>query len=57
VVDGVNQYRDAERIRQENELLPRVVAHVASLPEKRDALSPFFLRQRNLAHERVQMPD
>ena len=43
VVDGVDKHRHAQDIRQQDEFLPPVVAHVSGRRQKLDRLEPFFL--------------
>src|SRR6185437_9153080 len=51
-----HQHRDAERVGQEDELLPLVVALVAGGGQELDAAQPFGLAQLRLANEGVQVP-
>ena len=53
----VDEHRDADRIRQQNEFLPHAVAFLPGRGEKLDAGHPFFRRQLHLADERVQVLD
>jgi hypothetical protein len=55
VVDGVDQHRDAERVRQQDELLAARVALVPGRREELDPRHPLRLGELGLAHEGVQV--
>src|SRR5487761_813850 len=56
VRDGLDQHRQPENVRQQDELLPLVVALVPGPGEEVDRLLPLGDRQLNVAGERVQVP-
>ena len=57
VTDQVDHHRHPERIREQDELLPLVAAHLASFGQDLDRLEPFRLGQLDLFDEFVQMAD
>ncbi len=56
MIDRVDQHGDAERIRQQDEFLALVVAHVAGAGQEIDAVFPFLLGRAHLAHECMEVP-
>ena len=56
VIDRVHQHRDAEDIRQQDELLPPVRAGMAGFGQELDGGEPFLLRRLDLLHGGVQVP-
>ena len=57
MVDRVDQHRDAERVRQEDELLTPVVAHLAGGGEEPDRRHPFVHGRLDLANDRMEVRD
>src|SRR6478735_2042549 len=57
VIDRVDQHGNAERVGEQDELLPRAGAHLAGIGQEGDALGPFLLRWADLANEIVQVAD
>ena len=57
MVDRVDQDRDPERVREQDELLALVGARLAHLGKKADGGHPLRFGQLDVAHEIVQMPD
>ena len=55
MVDRIDQHGDAERVRQQDEFLALVVAHVAGAGQELDAVFPFLLGRPDLAHEGMEM--
>jgi hypothetical protein len=55
--DRVDEHRDTERVRPEDELLAFVVGEVAGGREGADRAGPLLLGELNLGDERVQMGD
>src|SRR6266496_2814829 len=55
MVDGIDQHGDAERIRQQDEFLPLVVAYMSGTGQEIDAGFPFRLRRFDLPDEGMQM--
>ena len=51
-----HQLRETERVREENELLPLIRAHVPGTCEERDPLEPLVLGQIDLTGKLMQMP-
>jgi hypothetical protein len=56
MIDRVHQHGDAERVRQQDEFLALVVAHMAGAGEKIDAVFPFLLGRAYLTYEGMQVP-
>src|SRR5271170_3031907 len=57
VVDRVDQHGDAERVGKQDELLPFVRAHLASLSKEIDRELPLGLREMGFLDEAVDMLD
>jgi hypothetical protein len=57
VADQIDHHRNAERIREQDEFLPLVAAHLAGFGEDFDRLKPFGLGQLDLLDEGVQVFD
>ena len=57
MVDRIDQDRDPERVREQDELLALVGARLADLGQEPDRGQPLGLAQLDVAHEAVQMPD
>ena len=57
VGERVDQHRETERVRPEDELLAALVGDVAGVGEDRDQPAPLLLGQRGLDREAVQMAD
>src|SRR5208337_5495819 len=57
VVHSVDQHRNPEDIGEQDELLAVLGAHLASLSEKLDRVSPLLVTERRLAEDRMQVPD
>ena len=57
VLERVDQHREAERVRPEDELVPLLVRDVTGVGEDLDPLGPLVLRQPHLDRELVEMPD
>ena len=57
MVDEVHHHRDAERVREQDELLTDVVAHVARVGQELNALEPLGLGEVDLLDERVKVLD
>ena len=55
MIQSRDQHRHAQRVRQQDELLPLAGAHVARRGEKADGLLPLGLGQVHVAHEVVQV--
>lgn len=57
MVDGVDQHRHAERIRQQDEFLTVVVAHLSGTRQEIDPGFPFRLGRFDLPDEGMQVAD
>jgi hypothetical protein len=56
VVDGVDEHRHAKRVRQQDILLPPVVARLPGTGEKLDGGHPLVRRRLHFADELMQVP-
>jgi len=57
VTDQIDHHRHAERVREQDEFLPLVAAHLAGFGQDFDRLEPFGLGQLDLLDEVVQVLD
>jgi hypothetical protein len=54
MVDRIDQHRNAEGVRQQDEFLAhQTIALVAGVSQEADAFKPFLLRQLDIADKRV----
>jgi hypothetical protein len=56
VVEGVDERRDTKHVREEDELLADVRAHLSGLGEELEAGHPLLGREPDLLDERVHVP-
>ena len=57
VVDRIDKHRDTQRVRDQDELLSLVRAHLACPGQKVDGGAPLVLGQLDLVHKGVQVAD
>ena len=57
MVDQVDHHRNAEGVREQNELLPLVAAHAAGFGQDLDRLKPFRFGQLDLLDKGMQVLD
>ena len=57
MIDGIDQHRNAQRIGQQDELLPRCTAHLTGAGQEVDGMLPFGLCRLDITHEIVKMAD
>ncbi|KVF47713.1 hypothetical protein WJ13_20605 [Burkholderia seminalis] len=57
MIDGIYKHRDAEYIRQQNELLPPFCTHMPCIGQEMDGRQPFFVRRFDFLDRGMKMPN